>query len=78
MAKKIRVKCPRCGSGNVSGWYAADTMHYIIQCNDCHNHHEVLNIKFVEAFPKWFEIKDDDPENKEFLAEVRNILNEES
>lgn len=56
MRKNVEVTCPHCGSHNVSGWYNEHLIRYTIHCNDCGGHEEVMNIKFVDAFPKWFEI----------------------
>lgn len=59
MRKRIKSKCPHCGSNDISGWYNEHCVRYVIKCNECGAIHEVANIKFVEAFPEWFEILDD-------------------
>ncbi len=56
MRKCFIVTCPACGSNHVSAWYDEERVRYAIRCNECDYEESVLNIKFAEAFPEWFEL----------------------
>ena len=59
MRKHVKPECPYCGSHDISGWYNEHNIEYVVRCNECGATDYVANIKFIEAFPKWFEILGD-------------------
>lgn len=56
MRKQYECTCPECGGHDISGWYDEQAVRYIIQCNECGHWNSVMNIKYAEAFPDWFEL----------------------
>lgn len=58
MLKYIKVKCPECGNPYVSGWRNEHDMQFVIRCEACGHLEKVFDMKFVEAFPDWFEVED--------------------
>lgn len=60
MRKRFKVTCPKCGGHSVCGWYDERGLIYHVKCAECGNHHEVVNLKYVEAFPDWFEVSEEE------------------
>ena len=60
MPKRFKPECPYCGSHEILGWYDEQGIRYHVECADCGAHKEVFNIKYIEAFPDWFEILDEE------------------
>lgn len=56
MPKYFKAKCPNCGSQRIVGWYDEQGLKYHVECIKCGYRDEAVNVKYVEAFPEWFEI----------------------